>query len=214
MSIFSFALPHWSRTDDSTFAWLHSFGIAIENAFNATTQKIQDFVTSPVGQGIIGFGLGICAHRICEPLTEKMIKALTIPTIDLDLACKILLTPFVCIVAPINEEILFRGVLQDTLTNTLESFYLNLGFSNSAAHLSARVTSLFFISVIFGLAHFLNAIVFDCNPILFLPQVVYACIVGVMFGLAKEFTGDLYMPIGMHMGGNIFTWAQFIRVSL
>lgn len=54
--------------------------------------------------------------------------------------------------------------------------------------------------------HFSNALVFWCNPILFLPQVVAATIMGLMFGLAKEFTGDLYMPIGMHMGNNTLAW--------
>jgi membrane protease YdiL (CAAX protease family) len=109
---------------------------------------------------------------------------------------------------------MFRGDLQGALKDKLHSFYENIGFSNPDATIASRVTSVFFTSVIFGLLHFTNAIMFWCNPILFLPQVVAATTMGLMFSLAKEFSGELHMPIGMHIGNNTIAWAHCLKASL
>lgn len=202
----------------SFVAGLHSFGTAVGDAFNATTQKIKDAVTSPLTQGIIGFGLGLGIHKIYGPLTVKFVRALGISTFSdpfrsLSLGSKILLTPFACILGPILEEVIFRGGLQETLKDIFKSFYVNHGFSDSAAATAARVTSVFFTSIIFGLFHFSNAVIFGCNPILFLPQVVATVVMGLIFGLAKEFSGELYLPVGMHIGNNTLAWAHCIKAS-
>src|SRR3990170_5596683 len=218
----SFTVPSTDPfyTANAFLTGVHSFGVSAGEAFNATTQKIKDAVTSPVGQGVIGFGLGVGVHKIYGPLTEKIVKLLGVSTIlpdpfsGLSLGCKILLTPFICVIGPILEEKMFRGDLQGALKNKLNSFYVNLGLSDSDANTASRVTSVFFASVIFGLIHFTNAIVFWCNPVLFLPQVVAATIMGLVFGLAKEFSGELHMPIGMHIGNNSLAWAQYIKASL
>jgi len=218
----SFTVPSTDPfyTANAFLTGVHSFGVSAGEAFNATTQKIKDAVTSPVGQGVIGFGLGVGVHKIYGPLTEKIVKLLGVSTIlpdpfsGLGLGCKILLTPFICVIGPILEEKMFRGDLQGALKNKLNSFYVNLGLSDSDANTASRVTSVFFASVIFGLIHFTNAIVFWCNPVLFLPQVVAATIMGLVFGLAKEFSGELHMPIGMHIGNNSLAWAQYIKASL
>ena len=218
----SFTVPSTDPfyTANAFLTGVHSFGVSAGEAFNATTQKIKDAVTSPVGQGVIGFGLGVGVHKIYGPLTEKIVKLLGVSTIlpdpfsGLGLGCKILLTPFICVIGPILEEKMFRGDLQGALKNKLNSFYVNLGLSDSDANTASRVTSVFFASVIFGIIHFTNAIVFWCNPVLFLPQVVAATIMGLVFGLAKEFSGELHMPIGMHIGNNSLAWAQYIKASL
>jgi membrane protease YdiL (CAAX protease family) len=201
-------------------AGLRSFGVSVGERFQRYYPKVKDAVTSRVGQVMVGFGLGMGAHRIYGPLTEKIIKSLRIATIfsdpfnDLSLGQKIIQMPFVCILGPILEEKLFRGCLQGALKDKLGSFYLNRGFSDSAANTAARMTAVFFASVIFGLAHFTNAIAFGCSPVLFLPQVVATTIMGLMFGFAKEFSGGLHMPIGMHIGNNTLAWAHYIKASL
>jgi membrane protease YdiL (CAAX protease family) len=199
---------------------LHSgytqLSFVIESAFNATTQKIKEIATSPVAvrQLIIGAGLGAGMHKVYTPLTERILKALgTSPILScpLDgggLAYKILIFPYMCILAPILEEQMFRGDIQETLKTKFQPFFARFGFSDSAANISARVMSVFFGSVIFGIYHFSNAIFFRCNPILFLPQVVACIIVGLKFGLAKEFSGGLLMPIGMHFGVNTLAWVR------
>jgi membrane protease YdiL (CAAX protease family) len=214
----STAIP--TCTTSTILSGVDSFGVSVGDAFSATTQKIKDAVGSPVGQGVVGFGLGVGAHKIYGPLTEKIVKFFGVsailpdPFMGLDLGFKILLTPFVCVMGPIVEEKVFRGDLQDVLKKKLNSFYMNLGFSESGSNTASRVTSVFFASLIFGLVHLTNAIVFWCNPVLFLPQVVAATIMGLVFGLAKEFSGQLHMPIGMHSGNNTLAWAYYIKTSL
>jgi membrane protease YdiL (CAAX protease family) len=115
---------------------------------------------------------------------------------------------------PIWEEQIFRGDIQETLKTKIKPFFASLGFLDSAANISARVMSVFFASVIFGIYHFSNAIIFLCNPIRFLPQVVAATIMGLMFGLAKEFSGGLLMPIGMHIGNNTSVWGWNLQKAL
>jgi membrane protease YdiL (CAAX protease family) len=209
-----------SCTTSAITARVSSLRASARDACDETIQKIQDAVTSPIGQGVVGFGLGVGAHKVYGSLTQKIVKGFGVSTVfrdpfsSLSLGYKILITPFVCITGPILEEKLFRGDLQGMLKGKFESFYVNQGFSESAAHTAARVTSVFFASVVFGLVHFTNAILFWCNPLLFLPQVVAATIMGLIFGLAKEFTGGLHMPIGMHIGNNTFTWAHYIKNSI
>lgn len=192
-----------------------SFGVWAENVYNETVQKIKDVVSSPVGQGVIGFGLGLGLYVIGNPLAEKITKALGVstPFSDLDFAEKILAAPIMCVIAPIWEEVIFRGVLQDNLKDKLYYFYANHGLSDAHAKMAARVTSLFFGSIIFGLFHFTNALMFWCHPIHFLPQVIITIIAGVILGLAKEFSGDIYLPSGIHIGNNTLAWAHLVYSS-
>lgn len=207
-------------TTSAVLAGMHSFGASVGDAFSATTQKIKDAVASPIGQGLVGFGLGVGCHKIYGPLTGKIVKFFGVsailpdPFMGLGLGFKILLTPLICVIGPIMEEQTFRGDLQEDLKEEFSSFYVNLGLSDSMANTVSRVTSVFFASLIFGLMHLMNAIVFWCNPVLFLPQVVAATIMGLIFGLAKEFSGELHMPIGMHIGNNTLVWASYIKASL
>lgn len=193
----------------------HSVRVALETTFNDIIHKVQDFVTSPMGQGAIGFGLGLQMHRVYGPITAKILTALDFavsadPFMSIGLPLKILLTPLICIIHPLMEELEFREILQGYLKQALEAFYINHNLSNSSAQMAIRVSAVFLTSVIFGLVHFANALVFWCNPVLFVPQVIAATIMGMIFGLAKEMTGNLEMPIGMHIGNNTLAWAHMV----
>jgi membrane protease YdiL (CAAX protease family) len=201
----------------------HSFRVAAETTFNDTVPKVQDFIGSPIGQGMIGFGLGLGMHLVYGPITERILTAMGYvvsdsgaadPFMSMGLPSKILLMPLICILGPIQEELGFRGGLQGFFKEAFESFYLDRGLQDSSAKMAARVTSVFVTSVIFGLVHFSNAIIFWCNPVLFLPQVIAATIMGLVFGLAKEMTGDLAMPIGMHIGNNTLAWANMVSAHV
>ncbi|MBS4167404.1 CPBP family intramembrane glutamic endopeptidase [Parachlamydia sp. AcF125] len=215
-----FAIPSPSCTTHPFVTGLYSCGVAAKDCFHATIQKIKKIVTSPFGQLAIGLGLGMCMPIIYAPLTGKIVKGLgvsttlTDPFSELGLIDKIFLTPFVCILIPIGEEVTFREGLQGELKNKLESLYVALGLPKPAANSAARVTSIFFTSVIFGLMHFSNAAIFVCNPVVFLPQVVAAILMGIILGLAKEFTGEVYMPTSMHIGNNLLSWIRYIKMSL
>ncbi len=198
----------------------YSIGCNVKYALDETAQKIKDVASSPLFQGVVMFGLGAASYKIYMPLTEKIVKFLGVsaippdPFLNLHILDKIVMTPFVCVIGPIYEEIIFRGGLQNLLKEGFQNFYLNIGFSDQTANLTARITAVFFSSLIFGAIHFVNALVFMCNPVLFLPQVVAATLMGVMFGLAKEFSGELYLPIAMHIGNNTLAWANIIKPFL
>lgn len=182
-----------------------------------------------------GFILGLGIHKVYAPLTNRIVTAITSelelnanfllpsekvvkgtilsnPFTQMSFHRKLLMGPQICILAPILEEVIFRSILQEKLKNDLRLFYANQGLSPKIADITSRVTAIFFGSIIFGLAHFTNALSFQCNPILFLPQVVSATVMGFVFGMAKEFSGDLYLPIGMHMGNNVLAWSSYLMM--
>ncbi len=182
----------------------------------SATPKIADILASPltfpVVQSAIGAALGVAAHKFVWPLTERIMKLLSPSTIlsgpfgSLSLTAKILKAPLVCVLGPVIEEVVFRGNLQEILKGKFASFFVGQGFSNSAALKAARVASVFFTAIIFGLAHFANALRYWCNPMFFLPQVVATTILGFMFGAAKELTGELHMSTAMHASHNAVVW--------
>ena len=173
--------------------------------YKAATTKARELFTSQITQAFLGFCLGLGMHKIYGPLTNRILSASVAP-VDPFKAMhpiqKIVLAPFVCVIGPILEEKLFRGDLQGALKDKFESLYSNRYTSEKITNIAARATAIFFSSVIFGLSHFANALVFWCNPVLFLPQVVATTFMGFLFGLAKEVTGQLDLPIGMHIGNN------------
>ncbi|MGF1468658.1 MAG: lysostaphin resistance A-like protein [Sandaracinaceae bacterium] len=85
----------------------------------------------------------------------------------------------------VNEELLFRGYL---FTNTAEG----LGGP------SARVTfvTLVLTSVLFGLAHALN-------PHASAVSTSHIVLAGLWLGLGRVLTGELSLPIGLHLGWNL-----------
>ena len=187
--------------------------------FSETTTKIKELVTSIPGQIVIGLGLGALMHKVYAPITNVLLKLTPFtfvtgpgPFSSISLPAKILLTPLICIIGPIMEEKVFRGDMQDEITKAIESFYAKAAPTPQSANIAARVTSVFFTSIVFGLIHFSNALVFMCNPVVFLPQVIAATIMGLIFGIAKEFSGELHLPAAMHIGNNTLAWTQALIV--
>jgi len=165
------------------------------------------------GKYILGFGLGLGMFLVYGPITERIVKALGCslddPFNEMHIIEKIVLIPVVCILCPIGEEKLFRGSPYDLLKEKLQSYYSSL-FSEGVANVIARITTVFFSAVIFGLSHFMNALLSWRSPVLFLPQVIAATIMGIIFALAKEISRGLEVPIGMHIGNNTLAWSAMM----
>jgi len=187
---------------------------------NCSSGRTCELINNDTTKTIVGLGLGAASHKVYTPLVERSITAFGIKTTNLadpfaamSYSSKVLATPFVCVLGPIIEEVFFRGDLQNFLRETFESLFLSQGFSYGVANTAARITAVFFSSIIFGLVHFTNALVFMCNPILFLPQVIGATIMGLIFGAAAEISNDLNLPISMHIGNNTWAWfSHYLRV--
>ncbi|WP_420421158.1 CPBP family intramembrane glutamic endopeptidase [Simkania sp.] len=164
-------------------------------------------------RGRVGFVLGAAIPLVSIPLLNRMVKAWNLPTYDpfanLNLGVKVLITPFVCVIGPIMEEQVFRQDLKDKMIGNIEKSYLDWGLSKVDANFAARTTTIFYTSVIFGLVHFSNSLCFFCNPIYFLPQVIFATVAGFVFGVAEDF-GGLEFPIGLHIGNNTSAWVHYL----
>lgn len=219
----SFALPNLSPSykTNAVLTGPHSFGASAKDAFNDTIPKIKEALTSPLAQEMFGFGLGVgLGLGFYRPLTGKIIKALGISTVPLTdpfrglgLGCLTLLSHFMCVIYPMMYERQFRGDLQGTLKDKLNAFYLNRGFSASNANISSRLTSIFFTSIISNLIYVPLGMMIWGIPPLFLPILVADTLMGLIYGLAKEFSGELHLPIGMHMGFNTLVWTNYLKQS-
>ncbi len=99
-----------------------------------------------------------------------------------------------CIIAPIIEEILFRGFLQEKIRDIQAALFKSN--ENTLIHKSIRIIAQ---ASLFGLAHYHpknseNRLV-----------IVGTGLAGALFGTAKEKTQDLWQPIAMHAGLNAST---------
>lgn len=200
-------------------SYLNSFITYIEDGFKSTVQKVKDFIASPVGQTLIGVQMGIMVGIFSGALTGKIFTALDIPISpdplgSLSLSSLIILSPYICLIRPLSEEQMLRGSLHDYLKESFESFYVHLDCSPEIAKTASRISAIFFGSIIFGLYHLSNALVFLCNPMHFLPHAVAATFMGFFLGIAKEITGELYLSNGMRVANNSFITATFMHRAL
>jgi membrane protease YdiL (CAAX protease family) len=118
------------------------------------------------------------------------------------------------ITGPVFEEILFRGIIYDLLKKGFQSFYTFCSVPPNLADTLSKVSAIFFSAVIFGMAHFMNAYALN-NPLMTVyPQVVYATVGGLIYGSLREYTQDIYLPIGLHIGNNVIAWKYGIISSL
>ena len=198
-----------------------SLRVRVENAFNDTTQKVVNFVRSPEGQIVIGFGLGLVLSTVTRPLTSRVVTALGLPAASssfgepkipplIILAILAYLAPRICITGPITAENLFRETLQPSLIHDLQRRFFSLGLPDSIASVAARVTAVVLTSIAFAAIHIPMVAIHALlgNPVGACSLVVNAFCMGVILGLAKELTGELYMSKAMHITNNTKVWAE------
>lgn len=183
--------------------------------------RSKDEITTTKGKVMIaaGLGFGMYFYQFNTSLAAKTINALGFPPTrpdpfgDVRVSSLALSSPFACLIGPVIEEIFFRGGVQEDLCNKLERVYKNKGFSDYMSNAASRVTSLFCTSAIFAGVHLLNA-PFAENQSTVYAQTIIAASAGLIIGLAKEFSGELSLPIGIHVGNNIAAWANNIHYSM
>lgn len=86
------------------------------------------------------------------------------------------------VLAPLSEEMLFRGVVFDNLS-------------------SSAVEKIAITSVLFGLYHIKN--IAFLKPFTLIYQIFYAIILGIPLALLKIKTGSLFLPIIVHSINNL-----------
>lgn len=103
----------------------------------------------------------------------------------------VFMIPILCIVGPVVEELVFRAALQGGL-NKLKI---------------PRLICVFVAGTLFGLIH-----VMDAGDFVQLPSYLLA---GLAFGFLYYKSGNIYIPIGVHVMINSFsTWAIYYEMIL
>jgi membrane protease YdiL (CAAX protease family) len=106
-----------------------------------------------------------------------------------------------CIIVPLLEEVLFRGIIQPN-TKALVNFIIAPCFNEATAKKIATITAIVFTSLLFGMVHLTNS----SNLLVSLPQMISAAFSGIIYGLEKEFGGGLLETTVHHMANNTIAW--------
>lgn len=207
-----------------SFYLLNDAKTFLSDKLKKTATIIQTVITNPIFIGsillIVGIGMGQIAGRITQKILPPSILELKSPFMEMSKAECIILSPIICILIPIQEEIIFRGFLQPIIENSLEDLLEKYNVSHRCAAITAALVSIVATSVLFGLYHFLNALFFLCNPILIVPQVVIATVFGIGLGILSKFGRpsfgrpftfeSMFYPSCAHIGNNTFCLINMI----
>jgi membrane protease YdiL (CAAX protease family) len=96
------------------------------------------------------------------------------------------------VLAPLSEEVLFRGVIQT-------------GFNEGARGSRLPLRGTLCAALVFGLSHAFNYTL-DVNAVGTAIEVASACAFGVLIGYGYQRTGNLLGAIAAHIVGNIATF--------
>ena len=141
-----------------------------------------------------GFGLGAVLMSIIF-LIELIFGWITIAATfysvksHLNIIVPLLVFLFLFICAGMAEEIFARGYL---IKNLAEGFKTNSTGSNKAILFALSLTT-----ILFGLVHL-------GNPSSTLLSIFNLMIIGILFGIGYIYTGELAIPIGLHISWNFF----------
>jgi membrane protease YdiL (CAAX protease family) len=189
----------------------------IEENRDSTRPSSIFFVSDPVYQIAMGYFLSPIVSGIEGFITQGLLthafKKYTLMSLR-PLSSSIDKMSFICISGPVIEELIFRRYLFDNLKTCFIDFYNYLGINSSLSSILAKISTIFVSAVIFGSAHFLNAYSLGCSFNSLLPQVVYCTVGGLLYGFLKEYTGDIYVSIGLHVGNNVDAWTSSAWVEL
>lgn len=178
--------------------------ITISDIFFFSLETIGKIVNSR--EGWLGIGLGRVTSLVASFIS---IKIFTLLKTDFDtfnniIASRALFSsiPKALIIAPVIEEYICRDWIQTNLEKDYRIYCNKWHSSAPFAPVVSKIIAIIFSSFLFGIGHFLNAFKYSCNPTLILPQVIYATVIGIFLGMAKELSGSMNVPIGMHFANN------------
>lgn len=117
-----------------------------------------------------------------------------------------MIAPYITVIAPFIEEVLFRGHIQEYLTpkkGRWDELLDTIGWSEKEKatftnRVKKEIGPILKTSLVFGMAH-MNPFAKWCS----LPQMIYTTILGIILSLLKLYTGDLWAPLVLHSLNNI-----------
>jgi membrane protease YdiL (CAAX protease family) len=164
---------------------LPAIGIGLM-AFVVTKKKLSFAEDIGFRKPIVPVAVAFLALWLVLVAVEELLQASTPkPWKELPLLIVALRILAIGIIGPIAEEFAFRGLLMSALMRTRVRVY---GAILITAALWAAIHMQYEIGIL---------------AILFVD--------GVVLGMARHYTGSIYVPIAMHIAGNLFSISQSLR---
>lgn len=203
-------------------SFIQSMDNVREHYLKPSIEKVKAAVSSSTGKFMIGALISYPTVLLCTPICDAIFSyfggvdpaSRDFIINDIKKMSKSEVAYFSCesvLFAPFLEEFLFRELLQDKLKEKFCEFYTAFGLSKERAIMASRISTVFATAIIFGLSHFSNALVNNCNYQMVLPQIVWATMIGILLSASKELTDSIIMPIGIHFGNNLLALIEILR---
>ncbi len=112
----------------------------------------------------------------------------------------------------INKQATAKGILESSRWTLVSVLYEELIFRGALLYIAIKklgaVKACILSAVCFGIYHWFSYNVFG-NPLMMVITFIMTAIVGLSWAFAFAKTGSLYLPIGLHLGWNLFSIVVF-----
>lgn len=117
----------------------------------------------------------------------------------------------------VNKQATAKTVLESTRWTAISVLYEELIFRGAPLYIAIKklgvAKACIISSVCFGIYHWFSYNVFG-NPFMMVITFLMTAIVGLSWAFAFATTGSLYLPIGLHLGWNLFSMVVFSNGNL
>ena len=148
----------------------------------------------PTKMRVTNFGVGLLIAASCCTLYQ------------------IMTTAFINNSWVLNKQVTEKTILESSRWTVISVLYEELIFRGALLYIAIKklgVTKACLISAVgFGIYHWFTFNVFG-NPLMMIITFVMTAIVGLSWAFAFAKTGSLYLPIGLHIGWNLFCTIVF-----
>lgn len=169
---------------------------------------------------VVGLGLGMLyypANKIIlkhvAPIVGLSSSVRSDPFGERSLTSLVLHIPLACVIGPIMEECVYRGGIQDALSNALDRFRQIRDLSGPVSRIACLAANILFTTTIFSITHLTN-IPFSKEASEVYAQTITCFFGGIVLSAAKELSKNLLLPIGFHIGFNVHAWINNISYAL
>ena len=112
----------------------------------------------------------------------------------------------------LNKQVTAKGILESTRWTFVSVLYEELIFRGALLYIAIKkigvVKACILSAVCFGIYHWFSYNVFG-NPFMMIIVFLMTATVGLSWAFAFAKSGSLYLPIGLHLGWNLFSMVVF-----
>ncbi len=173
--------------------------------------RCRSILSLPHAQKCLGILLGVGCYFFAETTVPALSLHWGIPVarkirfLRGHFLTKMILIPICPMSTAIWEEDLFRGNLRIRCKGFFR-YYTSDSLDPTQAHRFATISSLFEVSILYGVYLQILPLLIGMPPIQLLPQFCVAIFFGVLLGASAEYTDHLYLSSGMNVGYKVVAW--------